>query len=150
MFSIGVIIESFDVVIDIFHAGSFVSNDEDTRFACLFQNGFKRFGRERNDANRVDALGDQVFNKLSLERTVAFGWTGVECVNARFLCEFIDADFHALEPRNRGHLRNYGDRIITVGENGAIATNVNTRVNNTTSKLFFISLYTFLRLVKCT
>ena len=113
--AVGGVFKRFDVDHRVLLVVGFVRHDLDALGHGLLEDGFERGRVDRHDGQRVDLLGDQVFDDAQLLGGVGLAGTGLFSLDAGVLRgELLDASFHAVEPGDAGDLDDRGDRLLLV------------------------------------
>ena len=107
--------ERFNVIVHVGQAGTLVRDDDDASFFGLLENGLKGFGVNRNDADSVNTLRDEVLHKLGLLGGIDDVSALLIDVQPSFCGVFLDAGVHTDEPGVRGILRDDDNLVILVG-----------------------------------
>ncbi len=89
----------FEVPILVLDARALVRDDLDACLARLVEHGLERLFVVRNDADHVDLLGDEIFDRAHLQRRICAGRPNHERVDAVLGALFLDAGLHGVEPR---------------------------------------------------
>ena len=105
-----------EVPVDVLLIGRLVGDHEDALLAGAGEHRLQHLGIVRHDADRVDALGDEVLDGAHLEGRVGARRADHPGIPAELFRPRLDTDFHGVEPGDPAdldddpHARRVGDR----------------------------------------